>query len=318
MGRLWGTKAMYRHGWYQIAFEHELTRDVTPVAVGERRLVVVRTQSGLRVADAVCPHRGAHLGFGGSYANGAIICPFHGLRIGLGEPMEHELCVHEYTTLAIGGLVFVLLSAQEDNGFTDLMKAFAESRTILPGFALKIRCQPELVIENAFDQAHFRPVHGVDTEKNFRMRPSEHGELGIDGMLNLPRSTWQRSQAEADGNLVRFSALAFSPGIVVSHLGGQHPYSMVTAATSTAEGECQARLSLMLSPSKDGRPPRQDLCDFLLRRSREGLERDRIIWEHRSDTAVSRFTSLDEPILRFQDFCARFRANSHEQTVSDA
>jgi len=42
-------------------------------------LVVWRGESGkVYVADAYCPHLGAHLGVGGEVAGECIKCPFHG------------------------------------------------------------------------------------------------------------------------------------------------------------------------------------------------------------------------------------------------
>ncbi len=297
---------MYRHGWYQIAFEQDLTGDVCPVTAGSRQLVAVRTKHGIRVADAICPHRGANLGYGAIYEDGVFVCPFHGRRVGLGQASEEGFCVSEYGALVVGGLVFVRLSTREDNGFSKVMEGFADSRTIVPGFMMKVRSAPDIVIENAFDQAHFHSVHDIGTPRAFRVRPGECGEFGVDGMFNLPPSQWQRGQSGAGGALVPFTALAFSPGIVVSHLGGQYPYTVITAATSTSAHECVIWLSLVLPLPEDGRPIRRELCDFLLRRSRAGLDRDRVIWEHRAETAAPHFGADDEPVTKFQEFCSRF------------
>jgi phenylpropionate dioxygenase-like ring-hydroxylating dioxygenase large terminal subunit len=297
---------MYRHGWYQIAFDREITLPVSPSAIGARRLVVLRGSEGLRVADATCPHRGADLGFGGSYDGRAIVCPFHGFRIGLGGPSDQGFCVREYRTLVVGGLVFVQLSGEHDNGFAAFMEKLAATSLLIPGFSLRVRAQAEMVIENAFDQAHFAPVHSIDTRGAFSMRPSDNGELVSAGTFELPPSLWQRRQVESQDSRVPFLARAFSPGVIVSDLGGAHPYSIVTAATPTGDSECVIRLSVALPPAEDGSQPRKDLIDFLLRRSRAGLDRDRVIWEHLSPGSPSRYTALDKPVLEFKEFCSRF------------
>src|SRR5689334_9118972 len=56
---------MIYNGWYQVAFERDLTADVTPANIGTHPLALVRTETGVRAVDGVCPHRGAHLGYGG-------------------------------------------------------------------------------------------------------------------------------------------------------------------------------------------------------------------------------------------------------------
>ena len=296
---------MGRRGWYQVGFEHEITASVTPAAVGRMRLVILKGPAGLRVADAVCPHRGADLGFGGRWDGRSIVCPFHNCRVGLGEPSEHGFSVNEYRTLVAAGLVFVQLSDDQDNGFSDFIERLAATTLVVPGFTLKVRTAAELVIENAFDQAHFAPVHGIGTTGRFRMCPSEHGELVAEGVFHLPPSQWQRGQAGADGGHVPFLARAFSPGLIVSDLGGDHAYTVITAATAQPDGDALIRLSLSI-PRTNGRDPSKDLIEFLLRRSRSGLERDRMIWEHLSPMASPRYTPLDAPVREFRDFTARF------------
>src|SRR4029079_10157109 len=85
----WERELMYQHGWFQIAFDRELTREVSPSSIGQLRLVLVRVGSEITAFDAICPHRGADLGIGGRHDRGALVCPFHGFRIGLGQDSEH-------------------------------------------------------------------------------------------------------------------------------------------------------------------------------------------------------------------------------------
>src|ERR1700712_4181565 len=107
-------------GWYQIAFERELRDPLTLVRIGELPLVVVRRPHSVRVFAAVCPHRGANLA-DGRLQDDQIICPFHGYAIGLGESCPGELKVPEYPSLSLGGMIFVLLSAQHDNEFAQVL-----------------------------------------------------------------------------------------------------------------------------------------------------------------------------------------------------
>jgi hypothetical protein len=289
-----------------VAFESELQRAVAPAAVGGRRLLVLRRPEGPLVADALCPHRGADLGYGGRLDGDAVLCPFHGFRIGIGGAGEHGLRVRAHPTLALGGLVLARLEDGPDHGFEGVLRALAAERMLVAGFTLRLRAAADMVIENAFDQAHFRPVHGIGLDGVFRLLRSDAGELGVEGSFDLPPSPWQRG-GTADGR-VPFRARAFSPGLVVSDLGGQHPYTVITAATPLPEGGCAIRLSLALPRDAEGCPPRPDLVDFLLRRSREGLEKDRAVWEHRAEDRPPRYVALDGPVQAFRDFCAGFIA----------
>jgi len=301
-----GRAPAYRHGWYQVAFERELTGEVSAASVGATALVVLRTPGGVRVADAACPHRGAHLGYGARFRSGALVCPFHGFRVGFGEPSDEGLCVREYHALTVGGLVFVQMSDVHDNGYAKVMENLQATHLLVPGFAMTVRAPSELVIENAFDRGHFRPVHGIGIGRAFEMRPSQHGELVFEGVFELPSSRWQRAQPGRELSDVPFVARAFSPGIVVSELGGAYPYTVITAATPTEDGSCVIRLSLALPLDAAAGPPRPELQEYLLRRSRDGLEKDRIVWEHLSATSDAPDSVLDAPVREFRAFCRLF------------
>ncbi|MGH8808821.1 MAG: Rieske 2Fe-2S domain-containing protein, partial [Noviherbaspirillum sp.] len=67
-------------GWYCVADAHEISADkLKPVSYLNQQLIVYRAQSGeAQVADAYCPHLGAHLAsHDGCIEDGAIVCPFH-------------------------------------------------------------------------------------------------------------------------------------------------------------------------------------------------------------------------------------------------
>jgi phenylpropionate dioxygenase-like ring-hydroxylating dioxygenase large terminal subunit len=80
-------------GWYQVAFEREVSGEIHATAIGEMPLILVRAGNYHRAFDAICPHRGAHLGFGGNLNGEVILCPFHGHEIGLGQPSPEGYCI---------------------------------------------------------------------------------------------------------------------------------------------------------------------------------------------------------------------------------
>lgn len=300
---------MSYNGWYQVAFERDLAEEIVPAEIATNRLVIVRTPGEVRAFDAVCPHRGAHLAFGGRLDREAIVCPFHGYRVGLSASAKKRFLAREYRTLVIGGLVFVRMSDAHENGLTELLEELDEDHYFVPGFAMRIQAPAEMVIENAFDQAHFRTVHGVGNEPEFVIRSSENGEHAVDGVFEIPTSPWQKSRE--NGMLrVPFTARAFSPGIVVSHLGGDDPYWIITAATPDAIGGCVVRLSLAVRAAADGSPPSTELCHYLLRQSKAGLEEDQTIWENMSTTMQPRFTAEDASVIGFREFCQRIRGEA--------
>src|SRR5882672_4661980 len=131
-------------GWYQIAFERDLQRDLTSVSVGDRRLLIVRNEGEIAVYDAICPHRGADLGIGGKLVSPKIVtCPYHGHRIALGGEGGGPYCVRKYPTLVSGGLIFTLVGDFEVGKLPEMLDYLERTHKIFPGFVKTIKVPPE-------------------------------------------------------------------------------------------------------------------------------------------------------------------------------
>lgn len=293
-------------GWVEAAYEHELVGELTPVYVGERPIVLVRDEERLRAVDAVCPHRGANLGFGGRLDDGAIVCPFHGHRIRLGSASGAGFSVAEHPLLGYGGMIFVLLGEPRDNGLARHLERLARDHVFVPGFTIHVHARPELVVENAFDASHFAPVHGVSDEPRFAVRPSEDGEFAVEGEMAVPRSRWHRVETETAH--LRFVARAFSPNLVISELEAEFPYTVITAATPARAGGSVVRVSLAVPRYADGSGPDAELCRYILDYSRQGIEDDAAIWEHMCELDRPAYTPGDVAVQAFAEFCAGYRA----------
>ena len=291
-------------GWCLLAFERELSGDLTPAVVGTTRLVVVRSSGGVRVFAADCPHRGADLACG-RLDGERIVCPFHGFRIGLGSAGEAGFRVREYPSLVVGGLVFVRLSDGHENGLTAHLEALDRTHYIVAGFTLPVRVGAAWVTENGLDVAHFREVHGIGTRPGMEVVDGEAGELVARTTFELPHAVGLGG-SRGDGPVeVGYEARVFSPWLIVSAVGGARPYVVVTGATSLPDETCVVRLALV-APPHDGAPPTREWCQGILRNSRDGLEKDRLVWERLSPTAPWRLTPQDAPVLAFRAFCRRF------------
>jgi|tagenome__1003787_1003787.scaffolds.fasta_scaffold20873927_2 3-ketosteroid 9alpha-monooxygenase subunit A len=294
---------MYQHGWFNIAFQHELAETLTPAVIGDRRLVLARTDQGIRAFNADCPHRGAHLAYGGRLDNDCIVCPFHGYRVGIGEK-EHLFRAEEYPTLVIGDLIFVRLSDAYENGFSAFMTRLAKDHYVLPGFIMPVKVAAPVVIENAFDALHFPAVHHLKTDKlTFR---SEDGALIVETHYEFPAGE-RLKRFNIDYVRSHFIGRAFSPCLIVTQLrSDEFPYTVITATTPLPDGDCVIRLSFLLPIEKFGNPPAQEFCDMMIHASQGGLRDDQLIWEHLSPTAPHNLTAGDRGIVEFQAFCRQF------------
>jgi 3-ketosteroid 9alpha-monooxygenase subunit A len=297
-------------GWHRVAFTPEAVGEITPVSIGSLPLVLVRASGELAAFAAICPHRGAHLGYGGSLAGNVIVCPFHGRRIGLGEDSGRAYCVRRYRTLNVGGSVFVLLSERHENGFIDFIERLAPTHFFVSGFTLTARIPPQYVIENVFDTDHFKAVHGISRRPRLHVRRGENGELSVEGSFETRRpNRWQAGYPAAGGGVkTRFCAHVFSPTLCASELGDEGSAQVVfTSATPTADdGTCVIRVSLAVTATDDGSPPPEDFVLALLRDSRKAFEQDMSVWEHMDTDAPVRYARSDRPVVLYRKFCERF------------
>lgn len=301
-------------GWYQLAFERELNAGLTPFELDGRALVLVRDAERTRVFDGVCPHRGARLA-GGTRVGETIVCPFHAYPIGLGTTEAASgLCVREYATRIVGGMLFVREPDGIDAGFEDALGALDAHHAIVPGFTRVTRARAELVVENAFDSAHFAPVHGVRNIPRFEVVDDPGGAFAVRGTLEVPVTPWQTGKPGAGGTIaVPFLARAFSPTLVLTELGGERPYAMLTATHDASPETAPApasvvRLSLAFPTSHD-RPSRDDVR-YMLAAARSGLERDELIWQYLASTNGAGDFAADVPVAAFRRFCDGVRGGA--------
>jgi 3-ketosteroid 9alpha-monooxygenase subunit A len=292
-------------GWYQVAFTKDRVTPIMPLRIGSQRLIIISETSGaVRAYDANCPHRGADLALGNLH-NDSIICPFHGYHIHLGDDPDRRFCVREHEAMSVSGLVFVRLNGGENLGFSERMKALDRRCWIVPGFEMSLQAAHELVGENAFDGAHFHTVHQVQNHPRVDVTIGRTGELVGSGVLEVPLSAWQRTSDGQNSVTVPISISAYSPGVVVSDMGGMHPYSVVTTATPTTNG-CTVRVSFGMPRTAMAGGPDQKLCAYMIAQSRKGLEADKIIWESLAPGHVPSYAAEDASVIAYRQFCSRF------------
>lgn len=292
-------------GWHLIALGDELTEPVTPLSLGSRALVAVRERDTTRIFDGVCPHRGAHLGYGGVLTDGpAIVCPFHGRRIGLGAgPGRLRVCEHD--VVACGGAVFVRLAEGDEprhQGLPLVLKELMGTHDITGALVGQAPVPPELVIENAFDFDHFSPVHKVARLARPTVSIGEDGELSITTAFRTGAPAWEKGGGDVTS---RFYARVFSPHVVVTELGPSGSSHVVITGANPAPGGCVTRIAIGV---RRGSPPAT--VQALVDGARRAFEQDLRIWEHLDLETAENLDARDAPVREFREFCARFAARS--------
>ena len=298
-------------GWAQAAFSQEVGEAPTPVTIGARRLMLIRRDDAIEAFDAVCPHRGAHLGFGGQLDGGFVICPFHGHRIRLGEDAGNGdgLWVAAHRTLEVGDAVYVLLDNEHDNGFPAFAERLRASHHLIAGFALEATVPPDYVIENVFDADHFKTVHGLNRRPRLAWRESDDGGLIVEGIFDTNRPLeWQDDvPPDAEGVRTRFLAHVFSPMLVASELGPpEHPAVVITAATPGPTKTTTIRVVVGLPRNSPGGPVTVDAIGSLLAGSRLAFAQDIAVWEHLDTDAPCHYVVGDGLVQEYREYCQRF------------
>lgn len=301
-------------GWYLATFVSELSADVSPLDIGSRRLVLVRDGDDVRAFEGDCPHRGAHLGYGGRIQGDCIVCPFHGKHVTLGATVRHW-SVAEYPSLRWGDALFVRLTddGADDRGFADLANQLAATHPLVAALTQPIAAPAELIVENAFDTDHFTALHKVHKVTGMQVSNGPAGELAVEGEFHMMNSPWQSEADKAEARyravisgkvrwsyVPRFFARAFSPGVVVTEFGpADEIHVIVTAAVPTATG-CVARVAVGVQAGREA------MVSMLVAGSHKALGEDVPIWEHLAPGFVPRFDARDLPVMAFAKFCATF------------
>jgi 3-ketosteroid 9alpha-monooxygenase subunit A len=293
-------------GWHLLALADEVKAQVTGLALGSRALLAVRDERAgkVRVFDGTCPHRGAHLGHGGrATGQDAIVCPFHGKRIGLGEGTG-RLCVREHEVIDGGGAIFVRLAdvPARDHGFARVVTDILTTHVLTGAVIGPVRVPPELIIENAFDWAHFPTVHLIRRVSRPKVWLGPEGELNITAAFHTEAPDWE----SAEGDFASaFHARAFSPNLVVSELGSGASSKFVFTGAVPASGGCVARIAVALR-----RGTSAETVAALIDGSQIAFEEDLLIWDHLNLGAAPRLDTSDAPVLAFRAFCASFAAGT--------
>jgi nitrite reductase/ring-hydroxylating ferredoxin subunit len=304
---------MLNKGWFQLAFTRDLNQSINPVQFGDKKLIAVKIEDEWRIYDAWCPHRGAHLAYGGCLKGNKIQCSFHGLLIGLGNDSKQSLTseqtssfsLKQYRTIDLGGILFFELGEGKSCGFLKQAKVLIDDFCLVPGFQTQVNVPHSMVIENAFDCAHFHSVHNIVNHPDFEICDSESEEFKVSGEFVVPKSPWHINANNDSNQTLLFTATAFSSGIVITSMDGSDPYCVITCSTPGEHGTSNVFLSIAVPTTKssDVDPV---LCKYLLKKSYEGLQPDIKIWENMNTEHQPIFIDRDKCVQEFQKFSKGF------------
>lgn len=296
----------YPEGWYLVTTSAELaSRAVVPMRWFGRDLVAYRTESGRAVvADAHCPHMGAHLGYGGIVDGEGVRCPFHRWRfdaegrcddVPYASGTPPRVCVRTWPVREISGLVLVWQSpADRAPQWEPPVRAeFGQPGWLgYESVAWTIRMHTQELAENIPDMAHFTYVHTVGADLR--------AEIETDGHVYR-----QRSLMVLDGDAVEFTRQEASGlGLVwLRTMGGRVWF--LTATTPIDDERVELRL-LFLVQVPDGATTIGPDMRAMIDATAENTARDVPIWEHKVYVEKAPLVPEDGPIRELRRWARQF------------
>jgi 3-ketosteroid 9alpha-monooxygenase subunit A len=189
--------------WYHIGWSDEIAKgDIKPLSYFGEELICYRDETGtIRVADAHCPHMGAHLACGGTVEGEDIICPFHGWRwdkdgrnvdIPYSDRPRRQKRLRQWPAREVSGLVFVWFDPDGAPPAWDVpMPEVDVEGSYFPTFPHGAKCErrrmhPQYLVENTVDLAHLTYVHKwLGASKLERYDSEDHRfDVVLRGMLD--------------------------------------------------------------------------------------------------------------------------------------
>ena len=234
-----------RNAWYPAAWDSEVeATKLLKRVVLEEAIVFFRDEDGAARALADrCPHRYAPLSMG-KIIDGAIECPYHGLRFNAegrcvlnpqGDKAPPNAQVDTYPVVERHRLIWIWMGAA-DRAAPDLIPdlSFQDAEVAYTGQGyLKIATNYQLEIDNILDLSHVQFLHATTL-----------GSTGISsGVYTSAQEgdlVWSRRKTTADvmsGDLG--AAMGFEPGTLIDrwlHVSWQAPANLVLWAGAVPTG----------------------------------------------------------------------------------
>ena len=157
----------YPVGWYCVGFSDEIKKGKTKIQeIGGKDVVLFRTEKGeIKALDSICPHLGAHLGYGGKVVKESIRCPYHGLCFKGDGSCENQdnrqyLKTNSFPIKEVFGIIMLYLGPSEIGPKFELPELKQDGWSSLRYSKWTVRGHVQDMAENNFDYNHFSVVHG--------------------------------------------------------------------------------------------------------------------------------------------------------------
>lgn len=329
MAKSESTSLGYPEGWFCVS----LSETLAPGQVSTRRffgrdVVMYRTRSGRAcVADAYCPHLGAHFAYGGTVEGESLRCPFHGFEFdhqgsctatGYGTNPPQDARLTQFPVIERNGFVFAWFSPV-GNGPTWSLPDGHEGRWLsMSTRTWTLRAHPQETTENSVDIGHLSVIHGYTGIETL-------SALRTDGPYLHTRYAMQRDAGVfgKNGHLLRAEFDIHAWGVGFSWVDvrvpeyGIHTHNFVLV-TPIDEQTSTLTIGLRMEPLEDpGRVhpslrllPRPVVNEIIRRGAFSGfahdVKQDFDIWQNKKYVERPRLATGDGPVVRYRKWTRQF------------
>jgi phenylpropionate dioxygenase-like ring-hydroxylating dioxygenase large terminal subunit len=281
-------------GWYHALYTGELSQgEVKPLKYFGQDLVAFRGESGeAHILNAHCLHMGAHLGYGGTVAGDAIVCPYHNWQWrgadGANTAIPNlDRCVSKsiraWHTHEADGVIYLWFSRTGDEEPSWMPPAVpqASDPAYYPLWPHCVRREtvtfpPQFAFENVADISHLRTVHGWEEVPVLNAG-------GADGPMFFTDFTGQVKTRKGHVE-TRIENYQWGLGLVYSTLHGLHPTTQISAITPIDHESSVYSLSIFVGKVDDEMgPPKGRALAVIEEQAKQALYEggnDRVIWDN--------------------------------------
>ena len=306
--------SQFAEGWYLVSWSEELgPKQVVPLRYFARDFVLYRGEDGQpRVADAFCPHLGAHLGHGGCVDGNEIVCPFHGWQFGpsgkctnvpYAKRIPPRAAIKTYSVVEHSGMILMFYSPYDNQPNYDV-PAIAElddsAWTPLHCAHIEIETEPREIIENVADRAHFLPVHN---------QLVDDFEVAFEGPRATQRTTGRGHNLKGEPIPVTTEAIYHGPAVQFTRLQWAFDMVLVNAHVPIEEKKLLLRFGVTLRAGQGVELP-PEVIEAHVAAARDGYFQDVAIWEHKKWRDRPVFADGDGPIGDLRKWYASFYKNT--------
>lgn len=327
-------------GWFFVCYSHELPRGrlFSKTFMG-KEIVAFRGADGqVCVADAFCPHLGAHMGKGGCIEGDAIRCPFHGFRFDAsgqcvstpyGDPPKAGK-LQRWTVHEASGFILAYHDAQGREPTWRVPELDNTGWTSLVTHHYRLRGHPQETTENGVDTGHFITVHGykdvavIDPLRiegpyltgAYRMR-RHAGPLELLGVKIEPEfrvHVWGLGYSMVEVHVPKYG-LHGRQWVFATPSDGE--YLDLHIALRVKDIEHPERIVPGLDKLPRGLLTR-GLRAFFMQAFENDIAQDFEIWENKSYMARPALAKNDGPIGQYRRYCRQFYPELRTKDVAAA